>query len=118
MPAVLPQASVPAQPAEVAALSQDQYRLLLIDAAGRIKKRMPYPRVARENNWEGQVGLRVQVSTSGRAAVTLRGSSGYEELDRHGLHMYSQAAREVPVPQSLRGKEFVVDVRAIYGLTD
>jgi hypothetical protein len=32
--------------------------------------------------------------------------------------MYSQAAREVPVPQSLRGKEFVVDVRAIYGLTD
>ncbi len=97
------------------ALSRDQYRLQLIDEARRHKR---YPPLARENNWQGEVPVRVLVGANGRASVTLRGSSGYEVLDRQALEMFGLAARAVPVPQALRGKEFVLEMRAVYGLED
>jgi periplasmic protein TonB len=109
-----PAAPAPAQPpAEV--LSRDQYRVLLIDEARRHKR---YPPLARENNWQGDVRVAVAVAANGRPTVTLRGSSGYEVLDRQALEMFTQAARAVPIPPALRGKEFALEVRAVYGLED
>jgi len=115
--AVEPRPAAPAPPPAEApeALSRDQYRLQLIDEARRHKR---YPPLARENNWQGEVPVRVLVGANGRASVTLRGSSGYEVLDRQALEMFGLAARAVPVPQALRGKEFVLEVRAVYGLED
>jgi TonB family protein len=109
-PAPAPQ---PAQPPE--SLSRDQYRLQLIDEARRHKR---YPPLARENNWQGDVRVDVAISANGRPTVTLKGSSGYEVLDRQALDMFAQAARSVPVPPDLRGKEFSFEVRAVYGLED
>ena len=103
----------PAQPPE--SLSRDQYRLQLIDEARRHKR---YPPLARENNWQGDVRVDVAISANGRPTVTLKGSSGYEVLDRQALDMFAQAARSVPVPPALRGKEFSFEVRAVYGLED
>jgi periplasmic protein TonB len=103
----------PAQAPE--ALSRDQYRVQLIDEARRHKR---YPPLARENNWQGDVRVSVAVAANGRPTVTLRGSSGYEVLDRQALEMFTQAARAVPVPPALRGKEFALEVRAVYGLED
>jgi periplasmic protein TonB len=103
----------PAQPPE--SLSRDQYRLQLIDEARRHKR---YPPLARENNWQGDVLVAVLVGPNGRASVTLKGSSGYEVLDRQALEMFKQAARAVTVPSALRGKEFALDVRAVYGLEE
>jgi periplasmic protein TonB len=103
----------PAQPPE--SLSRDQYRLQLIDEARRHKR---YPPLARENNWQGDVLVAVLVAANGRASVTLKGSSGYEVLDRQALEMFRQAARAVTVPSALRGKEFALDVRAVYGLEE
>ena len=103
----------PAQPNE--SLSRDQYRLQLIDEARRHKR---YPPLARENNWQGDVRVAVAVAANGRPTVTLKGSSGYEVLDRQALDMFAQAARSVPVPPALRGKEFSFEVRAVYGLED
>jgi protein TonB len=96
-------------------LSRDQYRLQLVDEARRHKR---YPPLARENNWQGDVLVAVAVGANGRPTVTLKGSSGYEVLDRQALEMFRQAARAVAVPPALRGKEFVLDVRAVYGLED
>ena len=96
-------------------LSRDQYRLQLIDEARRHKR---YPPLARENNWQGDVLVAVVVGSNGRASVTLKGSSGYEVLDRQALEMFRQATRAVTVPPALRGKEFALDVRAVYGLED
>jgi TonB family protein len=96
-------------------MSRDQYRVQLIDEARRHKR---YPALARENNWQGDVKVAVAVAASGRPTVTLRGSSGYDVLDRQALEMFSRAARAVPVPPSLRGKEFTLEVRAVYGLED
>jgi len=114
-PASAPQASSqpPAQAPE--SLSRDQYRLQLIDEARRHKR---YPPLARENNWQGDVRVGVAIAANGRPSVTLRGSSGYEVLDRQALEMFTQAARAVPIPPALRGKEFALEVRAVYGLED
>jgi periplasmic protein TonB len=110
-----PQASSqpPAQAPE--SLSRDQYRLQLIDEARRHKR---YPPLARENNWQGDVRVGVAIAANGRPSVTLKGSSGYEVLDRQALEMFTQAARAVPIPPALRGKEFALEVRAVYGLED
>jgi protein TonB len=118
-----PIASVPPGPAASAppaveapeSLSRDQYRLQLIDEARRHKR---YPPLARENNWQGDVRVAVVVGANGRASVTLKGSSGYEVLDRQALEMFRQAARAVPVPPALRGKELALELRAVYGLED
>ena len=122
-----PVAAVEAQPAPVApppvsasqpapeSLSRDQYRVQLIDEARRHKR---YPPLARENNWQGDVRVGIVIGANGRPSVTLKGSSGYEVLDRQALEMFAQAARAVPVPPALRGKEFALELRAVYGLED
>ena len=118
--AVEPRAPAPAaaQPAPRPApesLSRDQYRVQLIDEARRHKR---YPPLARENNWQGDVRVGVTIGANGRPTVTLKGSSGYDVLDRQALEMFTQAARSVPLPPALRGQEFSLEVRAIYGLED
>ncbi len=115
--AIEPQpAPSPAAPTEVPeSVSRDQYRVQLIDEARRHKR---YPALARENNWQGDVKVAVVIAPNGRPTVTLRGSSGYEVLDRQALEMFTRAARAVPVPSALRGKEFTLEVRAVYGLED
>jgi len=97
------------------AQSRDQYRVQLIDEARRHKR---YPPLARENNWQGNVLVGVAIAADGRASVTVKGSSGHELLDRQALDMFRQAARAVPVPPALRGKEFALEVRAVYGLEE
>jgi periplasmic protein TonB len=119
VPAPPAQATAPqAQPAPSPApdvLSRDQYRVQLIDEARRHKR---YPPLARENNWQGDVRVGVAIGANGRPTVTLKGSSGYEVLDRQALEMFTQAARAVPVPPELRGREFALELRAVYGLED
>ena len=95
--------------------SRDQYRVQLIDEARRHKR---YPPIARENNWQGNVLVGVAIAADGRASVTLKGSSGHQILDRQALDMFRQAARAVPVPPALRGREFALEVRAVYGLEE
>jgi TonB family protein len=112
-PAPAPVQAAP-QPAPES-LSRDQYRVQLIDEARRHKR---YPPLARENNWQGDVRVGVTIGANGRPTVTLKGSSGYDVLDRQALEMFTQAARAVPLPPALRGKEFTLDVRAIYDLED
>jgi protein TonB len=92
-----------------------QYRMQLIDAAKRYKR---YPEVARENNWAGNVVVGVAVGADGRAQASVRKSSGRPVLDEQALEMFQQAAKAVPVPPALRGREFSLEVRAIYGLED
>lgn len=119
--AVGPQtASPPQSPAQQPApapesLSRDQYKLQLIDEAVRHKR---YPPLARDNNWQGVVGVNVAVAANGRPSVTLKSSSGYEVLDRQALEMFAQAARTVPVPPALRGQAFALELPVRYNLED
>jgi protein TonB len=125
-----PRAAAPAPPAAAPAPVQPEppmepaldprsiaeYRLQIIGAAPRYKR---YPPLARENNWEGLVALRMEFGSNGRlAALAVTRTSGYDVLDKQAAEMFRNAAQAVPVPALLRGKEFSVEVAAIYGLRD
>jgi len=94
--------------------SVDQYRLQLISAAQRYKR---YPRVAVDNNWEGGVVVRMVIGADGMiASVSVKAGSGHEVLDSQALEMFKRAKPLVPIPSALRGKEFILELRAIYNL--
>ena len=95
-------------------MSVAQYRQQLITAALRYKR---YPPDALDNAWQGDVLVRLSVAASGAlSAVSVEATSGHRVLDAHASEMFRKAAAEVPVPPTLRGQEFVVDVRAVYAL--
>jgi protein TonB len=111
--AVAPPAAVqPPDPAAALALFRQQ----LVDLAGRYKR---YPRQAADNGWTGDVVVRIDVAASGAvASIKVRTSSGFDVLDEQALDMFRRAVPEVAVPPALRGKNFSIDVRAIYNLND
>lgn len=113
-PAPAPASAAAASP-PVNATTVGQYRAQLIDAAKRHKR---YPDAARENNWTGNVLVGVAVGADGLPQASVRKSSGRPVLDAQALEMFQQAAKAVPVPPALRGREFSLEVRAIYGLED
>jgi len=94
----------------------EKYRLQLKLAAARYKL---YPRVARDNNWEGLVALRMAFSANGSvASLNVIRTSGHDVLDRQAIEMFKSAAAVVPVPPLLRGKEFAFDVAVSYGFSE
>jgi len=94
--------------------SVDQYRLQLVSAAKRYKR---YPRIAMDNNWEGDVVVRMVIGADGMiASVSVKTGSGHEVLDSQALEMFKRAKPLVPIPLALLGKEFILELRAIYNL--
>jgi periplasmic protein TonB len=111
-----PAPSAPAAAPAMDAGSLDQYRLQLIGIARKYKR---YPRVAIDNNWEGDVVVRMVIGANGMiSSVSIKTSSGHAVLDQQALEMFRKAKPLVPIPPALRGKEFTVEVRANYNLKD
>lgn len=105
----------PAPPAPGSA-AREHYRVSLNIAAARFKR---YPRAAIDNNWEGEVVVLMTIGADGRiASLRVRSGSGYEILDRQALDMFRTAKPFVPIPPELRGREFELELRAIYSLRD
>lgn len=92
-----------------------RYRQQLIGIAARYKR---YPQEALEAGAEGIVSVRVNISPTGLADVAVKTSSGHELLDAQAIEMFRSAAPQVPLPPSLLGHAFGVEVRAIYSLND
>jgi periplasmic protein TonB len=93
-----------------------QYRVALGVQAARFKR---YPPRARESGWEGRVRLRLDVSESGAVLnVSLLRSSGHVLLDEAAVEMLHQAATRTVVPETLRGRAFVVDSAVDYSLSE
>lgn len=110
-----PQAAV-AAPAAPDPGARDRYRLQLVTAAAQFKR---YPRAAIDNNWEGEVVVRMTIGADGMiAALGIKSSSGYEVLDRQALEMFRTAKPFVLLPPELAGREFELELRAIYSLKD
>jgi len=116
-----PLARIETRPAPPAAemsdsAARDHYRQGLNIAAARFKR---YPRSAIDNNWEGEVVVRMTIGADGRiAALGIKTSSGHEMLDRQALEMFRIAKPFVLLPPELAGREFELELRAIYGLKD
>ena len=93
-----------------------QFRSQFISTAVRYKR---YPLPARDNGWEGDVLVHLEIAASGELAeLKVKRSSGHAVLDEQALEMFRLAAPQVPVPPALRGRAFGFDVRAVYSLKD
>jgi periplasmic protein TonB len=93
-----------------------QYRLQLLSMARKYKR---YPRVAMDNNWEGDVVVRMVIGANGMISMlSIKTSSGHEVLDQQALEMFQKAKPLVQIPAALRGREFTLELRAIYNLRD
>jgi protein TonB len=98
------------------ALSIGQYR---IEVAGFAKKFKTYPRVARDNNWEGKVVIRVAVKANGvNATYSVLVSSGHEVLDRQALDTITKGRSRAQIPPALRGKDFSFDIPVFYEMKE
>ena len=112
----------PAPPVAAAAgeasdpLTLGQYRLTIIAAAKRYKK---YPRLAIDNNWEGQAEVRMEIGADGAmGSIRIKTSSGFDSLDQQALEMIRKAKPLAPIPAALRGKGFTVDVPVLFSLKE
>lgn len=112
-------ASPPAvSPAAEAAdpLTLGQYRIAIIATARRYKK---YPRLALDNNWQGQAEIRMAIGADGSiASIRVKTGSGFEVLDQQALEMIRKAMPLTPIPSGLRGKGFTVDVPVVFSLQE
>lgn len=109
-PAV-PTAGDAADPATVG-----QYRIAVIAAARRYKR---YPRIALDNNWEGTAEVRMIIGADGNiVSISLKTKSGFEVLDQQALEMIRRAKPQAPIPASLRGKGFTIDVPVVFSLKE
>jgi protein TonB len=50
--------------------------------------------------------------------VSIESSSGHDVLDMQALEMLLQAVRQATVPESLRGKQFAINVPIHFRLAD
>ena len=109
-----PAPAVPAVPDAASLIAQ--YRAALLAEARRHKR---YPLVALDNGWEGEVVVRMAIAADGSiAGLDVKSSSGHAALDRQALEMFRKARAEVTLPAALRGKQFSVELRAVYNLRD
>lgn len=99
---------------EVDSGTLEQYRLALIVATRRYKR---YPAIAMEKGWQGRVEVRMAIDANGMvSSASIKRGSGYEILDNQALDMLKKGKTTVPIPASLRGREFSVDVPVIFSL--
>ncbi len=94
--------------------SVDRFRRALIDAAARYKR---YPVQALERGWQGRVEVHLVIGPTGIIqSSVVKASSGHEILDNQALDMVQRAKPLAPVPATLRGREFSVDIPVIFDL--
>lgn len=111
-------ASVPAPPSTATSEASTiaQYRLQVIEVAGRYKR---YPRIAQDNNWTGTAEVRLSVAADGGvASLVVRRPSPHGVLDQEALSMIRTAHGRVPLPPALKGRTFSIDVPVVFSLKD
>jgi protein TonB len=92
----------------------EQYRLALIVATRRYKR---YPPIALEKGWQGRVEVHIVIGANGMIAnASVKRGSGHDILDNQALDMLKKGNTTVPIPASLRGREFSIDVPVIFNL--
>lgn len=105
-----------AAPAGPDPLALGRYRLQIVTVAARFKR---YPRAAIDNDWQGEVVVRMTIGADGSlAALGIKSSSGHAILDQQALEMFRSAKPFVLLPPELAGRQFELELRAIYSLKD
>lgn len=78
-----------------------------------------YPAQAMEKGWQGKVEIRLVMGSNGMPqSYSIKTSSGFQLLDDTALDMVKKGRPWAPVPLSLRGREFTVDVPVVFDLRE
>lgn len=92
------------------------YRLALAREARRYKR---FPQEAIDAGWQGTAEVLVEVAAGGVAETPrLARSSGHAALDEAALLMLRQALPATPLPPTLRGRAFAVNLPVVFELPD
>ncbi|PKO93121.1 MAG: hypothetical protein CVU15_04645 [Betaproteobacteria bacterium HGW-Betaproteobacteria-1] len=68
-----------------------------------------YPEIARRRGEQGELEVIFHISVDGKLkSLNVLKSSGYKALDRQALEMVGKGLDALPVPASLRGREFKI----------
>ena len=113
--AAAPAESTPRSGAEVAidGTTRKEYSRQLWKSANQLSR---YPIQARERGWEGRVEIRITVRPTGAIEAALKTPSGHQILDDQALDMVKRALARTPMPPSLRGREFYLDIPVTFEL--
>ena len=91
-----------------------RYRLEVILAA---RQKKFYPKIAIEKGWQGRVEVHMVIGATGMiASASIKSSSGHDVLDKQALDTAKIGRNKVPIPASLRGREFSIDIPVIFDL--
>ncbi len=97
------------------------YHEALRQEARRLKREYDrkYSRIEREwqQGWEGRVEMKVRAGTEGTTILLTR-SSSHAALDQEALELLDRAVRRTVLPDTLRGKPFVLVVALEFKLND
>lgn len=126
VPGGIPQQMMQAAPVTVAIAKSDevpavdaaglrQFRLALASEARRVRH---YPEAARRAGFTGTAEVRVSVNALSQRYAELAHSSGHAVLDEAALDMLRIAAERSPLPESLRGKEFAVQLPVVFAVDE
>ena len=100
----------------VSAEGLKEYRLSLSREARRYKR---YPAIARERGLQGVVVIVINTRSGViEPQVSLSQSSGQDILDEQALEMLRLAVRAAKLPESLRGRDFGLDLPVHFSLED
>jgi protein TonB len=91
-----------------------QFRLALATEARRFRR---YPDAARREGLAGTAEVRIAVLPGAQYAELSR-SSGHALLDAAALDMLQQATTRTQLPESLRGRRFVVFLPVVFAADD
>lgn len=106
------------------ASADDPDRKMLIASYGiqlksQMRKYNRYPRIALDNNWEGKGELLLLVGANGMISeIRVIRSTGHEILDKTMAETVRKAKPLVPIPPSLRGREFSIEIPYEWVLKD
>ena len=85
----------------------------------QVKRFMRYPRAAIDNNWTGNVTVRLVLGSNGEiASLTVQQSSGYKMLDQEALESVRKSKRRSVIPAELLGKEIPYEIPVTFSLED
>jgi protein TonB len=109
----------PQAPPQPPALDTSVLRDYSAIVSGAVAKKQVYPRMALMRRWQGTANLKLEIAADGNLkALSVKHSSGFEILDDQAMKMVKQAMPLPALPDSLRGREFVIDIPVAFKLQD
>lgn len=88
-----------------------QFHVALARQASRFRQ---YPPQAVASGWKGVVDIRLIFQSTGSSAAEVVRTSGIQILDEAALDMLRQAASVTVMPESLRGRDFAVNLPVMF----